>query len=91
MDTTDTFRNAEQLVKRVGAATQRSGGEEATIGAANVQHEGASSEHYKKIVVCFRFSFQNSSWTMHGSHWFRCAATILILVFVVCCAACGNR
>jgi len=33
---TNKFRQAEQLLKRVGIATQRSGGEEATIGA-NVQ------------------------------------------------------
>ena len=33
---TDKFRQAERLLQRVGIATKRSGGEEATVGA-NVQ------------------------------------------------------
>lgn len=35
-DITDMFRQAERLLQRVGAATRRAGGEEATVGA-NVQ------------------------------------------------------
>jgi syntaxin 16 len=35
-DITDKFRQAERVLQRVGAATRRAGGEEATVGA-NVQ------------------------------------------------------
>lgn len=35
-DITDAFRYAERLLQKVGAATKRAGGEEATVGA-NVQ------------------------------------------------------
>jgi len=37
-DITDQFRYAERLLQKVGAATRRSGGEEATVGA-NVQRK----------------------------------------------------
>eukprot|EP00555_Chaetoceros_dichaeta_P009736 CAMPEP_0198253478 /NCGR_PEP_ID=MMETSP1447-20131203/3887_1 /TAXON_ID=420782 /ORGANISM="Chaetoceros dichaeta, Strain CCMP1751" /LENGTH=296 /DNA_ID=CAMNT_0043939157 /DNA_START=18 /DNA_END=909 /DNA_ORIENTATION=- len=50
-DVTDKFRKAEQLLKRVGAATRRSGGEEATIGA-NVQRSLAKK--LQELSVEFR-------------------------------------
>jgi hypothetical protein len=39
-DITDRFRQAERVLQRVGAATRRAGGEEATVGA-NVQRRYA--------------------------------------------------
>ena len=50
---TDRFRTAERILKRVGAATRRAGGEEAAIGA-NVQRSLA--KQLQELSVSFRQS-----------------------------------
>jgi len=50
---TDRFRSAERILKRVGAATRRAGGEEAAIGA-NVQRSLA--KQLQELSVSFRQS-----------------------------------
>merc|ERR1719223_255341 len=50
-DITDKFRQAERLLQRVGIATKRSGGEEATVGA-NVQRSLAKK--LQELSVEFR-------------------------------------
>jgi len=52
-DITDRFRRAERILKKVGAATRRAGGEEAAIGA-NVQRSLA--KQLQELSVSFRQS-----------------------------------
>ena len=52
-DVTDRFRRAERILKKVGAATRRAGGEEAAIGA-NVQRSLA--KQLQELSVNFRQS-----------------------------------
>jgi syntaxin 16 len=52
-DITDRFRQAERVLKQVGAATRRAGGEEAAIGA-NVQRNLA--KQLQELSVTFRTS-----------------------------------
>lgn len=52
-DITDRFRKAERILKKVGAATQQAGGEEAAIGA-NVQRSLA--KQLQELSVSFRQS-----------------------------------
>jgi syntaxin 16 len=52
-DVTDSFRQAERILKKVGAATRRAGGEEAAIGA-NIQRSLA--KQLQELSVTFRGS-----------------------------------
>jgi len=66
---TDQFRHAERLLQKVGTATRRAGGEEATVGA-NVQRRYVLGDRHTRMYTALSLAHFHQLSTSHPSPLF---------------------